>query len=449
MRKTLRILPVLAVAALVAGCEGPCQKIDTISAPALTSGTADFTVVAAVGTSISAGYQSGGVVNRHQVHAFPALFAAQVGKTVLLDGTGDFTFPAIDGNGIAPLLQLRSLSPLVISNSGLSLGTPINTTQPTPYHNLSVPGQVAYDMVDNSRYATGLFPIVYRGMGLGVAQLIARAPTFVSFEFGANEVLGTATAGVAPNPTVVGSFTPSVQAILNSLHAALPNAKVAITTVPDVTTIPFFNTFPPATVSTVTGTPVALIGPDGPLSPTDLLTLKAADSLVIGTGFPVGGYNYLNPAAPGNGRPLANYQVLNDAERGATTAAVLALNASIDTIVTNRPWTAKVELGGLLADIAANGFKIGATTYTADFVTGGLFSLDGVHPTDLADALICNTMIDAVNAKFGSTVPHLNVSKFATTTSSSARPAAAEGGLRGLRMEGFDDGFRLMFPQQR
>lgn len=458
MRKTLRILPVLAVAALLAGCEGPCQKIDTISGPSLTSGTADFSNVAAVGTSISAGYQSGGVVNRHQVRAFPALFAAQVGRTVLADGTGDFTFDAINGDGLPPLLEIKSLSPLVIDSTGRSTGLPTNAAQATDYHNLAIPGQLAVDFVDSTYYGFGpsaIHPdvnffnlVVYRHRGLGVMQLARRAPTFISYEFGANEVLGLATQGAAPSPLLLGSYTPSVRGALNTIHALLPNAKVAITTVPDVTAIPFFTTFPPVTISLTTGTPVALIGPDGPLSPTDLLTLKAKDSLVVGTGFPVGSYNYLNPAAPGNGRPLANYQVLNDAERGATTTAILAMNASLDSIVANRPWAAKVDLGGLLSDIALNGYRIGATTYTADYVTGGLFSLDGVHPNDLAHALICNAMIDAVNAKWGATVPRLNPANYATVTSSSARPASAEDALRGMRIDGLDTGLDLLFPRR-
>ena len=59
----IALLPVLAVAAFLAGCEGPCQKIDTISGPSLTSGTADFSTVAAIGTNFSAGFQSGGLVD--------------------------------------------------------------------------------------------------------------------------------------------------------------------------------------------------------------------------------------------------------------------------------------------------------------------------------------------------------------------------------------------------
>ena len=53
-------------------------------------------------------------------------------------------------------------------------------------------------------------------------------------------------------------------------------------------------------------------------------------------------------------------------------------------------------------------------------MTGGLISLDGVHPNDLCHALLCNELIGAVNAKFGSNIQPLDPLKFATPTSSGA-----------------------------
>jgi hypothetical protein len=61
--------------------------------------------------------------------------------------------------------------------------------------------------------------------------------------------------------------------------------------------------------------------------------------------------------------------------------------------------------------------------YTSAFVTGGLFSLDGVHPNDLAQALLCNEVIRAVNARFASNIQPLDPLKFATLSSSSASAA--------------------------
>lgn len=461
MKTLLRILPVLAVAAFLAGCEGPCKKIDTISGPALTTGSADFSNIAAVGTTISAGYQSGGLVNRHQMRAFPALFAAHVGRTVLADGNGDFTFNAINNDGIPTLLEIQSLSPLVISNAGRLSGAPLNNAQAAPYHNLAIPGQLAVDLVDSTYYTVDpnpvrgagynktFFNLVYRhsaGLPRGITQLAIRQPTFVTYEFGVSEVVGAVTTGSAA-VFPAANYVAAVRGALNALHAALPNAKVAIVNVPGVTALPFCTTFPPVTLSTLTGTPAALLGPNGALSPTDLVLLTAKDSLAVGTGFPVGSYNYANPAAPGNGRPLLASQILSDNEQETINAAILDMNTALDSLVANRPWAAKVDFNALLADMKANGFKLGATMYTTDFVTGGLFSLDGIHPNDLAHAIVTNALIDAVNARWGATIPHLNVANYATATSSKLRPAGSgEGGAMPVRIDGLESRLKQLFP---
>src|SRR5205085_8999393 len=60
---------------------------------------------------------------------------------------------------------------------------------------------------------------------------------------------------------------------------------------------------------------------------------------------------------------------------------------------------ALVDFHALLADIARNGFTYNGVRYTTAYVTGGLFSLDGVHPTDLGYGVIANRMIDAVRSE--------------------------------------------------
>lgn len=461
MKSLLRILPVLAVAAFLAGCEGPCQKTDILAGPDRTNGSADFSVVGALGANLSAGFQSGGVASRHQLRSFPALFAQHVGMTAVATGQAGFTFNGINNDGysdILPghcLLAIQSLSPLVISNAGRTPGAPENSAQAADFHNLAVPGLLAADLVDSTLYTVDPNPVrgagydkyyfntMLRGRGLPVQQMARRAPTFFTFEFGTSEVLGAVkagSAGVFPS----ASYVLAVRSALNSLHAALPNAKAAVFNVPNVTRLPYCTTFPAVTMSTITNTPVALIGPNGPLSPTDLVLLSAQGSLVTGRGFPVGAVNYLNPAAPGNGLPLLDSDVLSDNEQDAIRLAVFNMNAALDSITANRPWTAKVDLNALYDDFTTNGFKLGATEYTTDFVTGGLFSLDGLLPNDLTHAIICNQMIDAVNAQFGATIPRLNVANYGTATSSSLTPVADGASVLPVRVAGLESRLRAL-----
>lgn len=459
MMKRLQTYLLLGFALALAGCEGPCEKISSISAPELTSGTADFSSYVAVGTSISAGYQSGGVVDRHQIKAFPAIFAQAIGKTVLQSGQGSFTFPAINQDGIPALLEIRSYQPLILSNSGRTTGAPVNFSQNFAYNNLGVPGALAFDFADTTSYYTTNAPIfrsnftffntVVRHRGSLFAQTLSLSPTFISYEFGANEVLGAATSGVSTTIFPSGSYAALLTGHMDAIHTFAPNAKLALFNVPDVTSIPFCTTFPPATINLTTGQPVPLIGP-GPavLSSGDLVLLTASDSLAVGTGIPVGAYNYVNPTAPGNGRPLLNAQVLTGAEVTDLTTAISNMNMAVDSVA-QRPWIVKVDLNGLLAGIRANGLRIGGTEYTSDFITGGLFSLDGVHPNDLAHAVVTNTMITAINARFGATIPLIRPLDYASTNASRSQPAAFEGAAYPAHIEGLDGSFQALFPWRR
>ncbi|MNL56613.1 hypothetical protein D3C87_1801180 [compost metagenome] len=49
---------------------------------------------------------------------------------------------------------------------------------------------------------------------------------------------------------------------------------------------------------------------------------------------------------------------------------------------------------------------------SAAFIQGNLFSLDGTHLTPLGYAITANAFIAAINAKYGSSIPVVNVSKY-------------------------------------
>lgn len=454
MRARWKLSIVLALATFVAGCEGPCSKIAPISGPVSSAGPVDFSVYCAAGTSISAGFQSGGLVDRHQVHSFTSIFAQRLGKVVTADGRGDFTFQSYNNDGLPPLLRILSVSPLIISRSGGVLGTAQNNP-PAPFHNLGVPSAIAFEFLDSTFYyspaihpnATQYFNEIVRHSGTIAQQLIARGPTFVTWEYGANEVLGPATSGHAPSASTAANYAAIVTNSMNLIHGFLPNTKVAVCTVPDVTSIPYATTFSAFTISLTTGQPVPLIGPGGvPLAEGDFVLLNAANLLATGQGIPVGGYNYVNPGAPGTGAALPDSVVLDAGEAAATRAQIDGMNAVLDSVAL-RPYVAKVDFHGLLEDIATNGLRLGGNLYTTAYVTGGLFSLDGVHPNDLGQALFANELIDAVNARFGSSIADVNPLDWATVSASSLRPAPAPEGLpRALRIEGLSTGLITRAP---
>src|SRR5262245_8252659 len=183
-----------ALAAALAVGLASCGEIDPLNAPQPKPGNATFSTYASMGTSITAGTESGGLVVHHQVHSYAALFARQAGASA-------FTEPTVSADGLPPLLQIVSLSPLLISNQGRTPGTPTNLAQPTTYHNMGVPGAILFDAADSTFYYGGLpgrtsaaFDLVVRRRPGSILRQVAQlSPTFVSLEYGANEVLGPAT----------------------------------------------------------------------------------------------------------------------------------------------------------------------------------------------------------------------------------------------------------------
>jgi lysophospholipase L1-like esterase len=438
--RTHRALALVAALAALAGC----AKIKPIAAPGSSSGSASFAVYASLGTSVSAGWQSGGLVDRHQTRSFPALFAKQIGAAA-------FEQPLIGGNGLPALDSLIAIGPpLTIGKGSRVSGAPLNAALPTAYHHLAVPFAVLFDVTDTTQYLTPpytgrdlMLQTIQRGRGSLLAQLATQVnprPTFLTLEFGANELLG---------PTSQGSGTPLVppaqwaallHATLDALQGAFPGAKMAILTVPDVTTVPLVTTLPPLVLrqnGQPVSPPVAILGPGGvPLRyGRDYILLTGGPYLAGGFGYPIGTTSYLSGVpVPGTGIPLPDTLVLLEAEVASMRSAVAAYNAAIRSEAAARGF-ALVDLGGLLRQAATTGFVIGGTTYTSAFLTGGLFSLDGVHPNDLAQALICNELIAAVNRTFGAKVPLVNVTEVASYRADAAGRPRGEGAALPARVE--------------
>lgn len=426
-----------------------CAKIEPLSAPATSFGSLDLTTYAAAGTSISAGFQSGGLVDRHQVRSFPAIFAQQIGKTVLLDGQGTFTLPVYDHDGFPQLYRIVSYRPLVLSNTGRVTGNAINLSQAGAYHNMAVPFAIGFDFVDTTYYynntvhpdvAIAYFNNIVRHTGTIAANVLSRAPTFMTWEYGSNEILGPTSVGAAASTMTAENFSPILTASLDAIHAALPNTKIAVLNVPNFLGVPIATTLSAFTVSLSTGQPVPLVGVDGPLQFGDLVLFTASTLIATtGTGIPAGGYNYLNPSVPSNGQPLPENYILRGPEIGQTLIEVTQMNLAIAAEAANRPYVAVVDLHGLLETLRIDGLTLGGTHYTTDYITGGLFSLDGAHPNDLAHAVICNALIDALNARFGASIRRVNPIDWSTPSASAARPAFPDGPALPARIDGLTD----------
>jgi hypothetical protein len=64
-----------------------------------------------------------------------------------------------------------------------------------------------------------------------------------------------------------------------------------------------------------------------------------------------------------------------------------------------------VDIHGFFEGVVANGYSIGGITLTSAFLTGGVFSYDGVHPSSAGYSIIADQFISAINAQAGTDIP--------------------------------------------
>jgi lysophospholipase L1-like esterase len=405
---------------ILAGALALALVLPVASAAQPETGQANFTRYVAIGDSLTAGFQSGSLYRASQINSYPALLYRQAtGQT-----TG-FEQPLVSDPGIPGRLVLRSLVPLSVTPAD-GQGAPTNLTLQRPYNNMAVPGARVRDVLVTT--TGGLHDVVLRRSGTALQQALALNPTFVTIWIGNNDALAAATSGIVVDNvtlTTVDRFETDFRAIVDAVAAA--GARMAIANIPDVTTIPYVATIPSVVVNPATnqpvlinGNPVPLIGPNGLLGAGDRVLLPASSLLAQGIGIPA--------ALGGKGTPLPDSAVLSAAEIATISARVNAFNGIIRAVAQQRN-AAFVDANALLRDVAQRGVPVGGVTFTSSFLTGGIFSYDGVHPTSFGYAYIANAFIEAINEQFGGEIEPVNLYPFVfgTAATQAARGANAAG----------------------
>ncbi|WP_343487569.1 G-D-S-L family lipolytic protein [Allomuricauda sp. d1] len=304
-----------------------------------------------------------------------------------------------------------------------------------------------------------------------LADAAAQNATFFSVWIGNNDILGYVVAGGAgvnqtgnidpstyggsdiSDPNVVAG---SIDAVLQAMTAN--GADGVIANLPDVTTIPFLTTVPynpvpldQATADLLNGAYAAYNGGLAQVQGLGLITAEELERRTIS--FEAGDANAVvlidedltdltgvnpalinmrqstpddllvltsrsfigtlaNPADPtsinGVAIPLADNWVLTPEEQATANATLIAYNQVIAGLATTYD-LALVDANALLRGINEMGFPLAdGSTVTAEFGTGGGFSLDGVHPSPRGYAILANAFAEAINAKYGSTLPGVN-----------------------------------------
>lgn len=101
----------------------------------------------------------------------------------------------------------------------------------------------------------------------------------------------------------------------------------------------------------------------------------------------------------------ADAAILTATELQLLDENISAYNNIIETRVADDSRLALYDAAADLADLSdEDGLSFGTGSISSQFVFGGGFSLDGVHPTATGYAVIANGIIDAINAEFGASL---------------------------------------------
>jgi len=380
-------------------------------APAMAQ--VDFSNYVALGDSMTAGFASASMMDWYQDRSYPAVLARQAGAST-------FEQPYISEPGIGPIFELVSLAPVpVIAPVGLLPGLPINAEYPGIYNNLGIPTATLFDMIFQTgdinnliqgNFDTVFFDIVLRnGINTALEQAIGAQPTFMTVWIGSNDVL---TAVLAATPIDGITMTPVdfFAGLYGNAVGALATttaADIVLINVPYPTDTPFATSLDPFVDIPGLGR-WYLMADTGPLTDDDFLTLGGGALLAMGYGLPGG------PPLPDNMNLLTGEPgvVLRADEVDIINAQIDGYNAAIDQAASAFGYPV-FDVNALFAEITSGEFvpMYGGTTLSNQFLLGGIFSYDGIHPQRIGYALMADELIQFINAEYGSEIPRVDMAE--------------------------------------
>jgi lysophospholipase L1-like esterase len=163
-------------------------------------------------------------------------------------------------------------------------------------------------------------------------------------------------------------------------------------------------------------------GPDAPLSLLPQMRQATANDLVVlPTSSIIGELvdpldDPEDPASPrwGVSAPLGDQDVLLPQELALINTARVAFNTTIKGTADADANLVFLDAAALMTQLSESGINYGTGSITADFATGGGFSLDGVHPTARGYAVIANAIVDTINTGFSANVHKVDPATYPT-----------------------------------
>ena len=421
-----KIFVLLAVLLMVASCTK--TQFSPVTA---TTGGADFSRFISVGNSLTQGYMDGGLYAYGQSNSYPSIIAKQVQSAQSIN----YAQPNVLGNGSGYMHLVDVNNQLIpVSAGDATYGPAINadpswSTWGTSYqsqqmNNLGIAGitlnatvalnsteqLINYEICANNPYGRflnfgSLFtPVQY------IDFIRSSKATFFTCWLGSNDVLGYATNGGKVQTVTVGIYTVALNDITNpsvftqkydSILTAFKKigAKGVCATIPDVTSIPYFNTVP--SYVTINGSPQYLYiqTHSGIRQATDQdhILLTAYVSVAGGAGLTT------STAIPDS-------LVLDASEVDSVRIATTQYNNSIKSLAASFGF-AVVDMYQYLSTLQKSEYVDGIG-FSRQFIQGGAFGLDGVHPNARGYVLVANQFIQTINTFYGASIPPADITQY-------------------------------------
>ncbi len=360
-----------------------------------------------------------------QKHSFPQLMATQFH----IEEDYSFFQPLLSKNGsgyryiesmIEPICSLEPSRPVI----RFAPADPDWSETPTngAIHNLGLPGLQADQLTQP--LGPGINPAwpVIGGLNsqsyLGLAQ--SREPGFFSIFLGLQQFVQFALEGGEGTPLPDSERFISQLASLIDICTATPGSQGLVANLPDPGNFPYFqhvgNQF--INIENCSGTYQALY-----ITTTDGKVQRARGSdRVLLSAEPFIGTDYNGATGPfglSPSNPIPSDWVLDEEEHAHLRESIIGVNKKIDSLVEQSNTTLGgeriatvnlfAEFEALEEDLLENGLVV-----NNDYLSGGIFSLDGIYFTPRGNAWLANLFIDTINrvSAYGASIPPIDINAY-------------------------------------
>ena len=404
-------------AVTVSGCTsdrlvGPPESTGPSSgaSASLFSARPAFQRYIAIGTSISAGVQSDGLIFASQATSWPAQLDAAVGRILKQ--------PYIGGTGCAspvvtPLILATRLSGESALAPAASLScSPRLTGVTLPVDNVSLNGALTLDALSTTPLISTvtdpgnakIYASVLQPNATQVSTMLAANPTIVSVELGSNEVLGALSGVSPPQLFPVGPWGLLYDQVVGAVKSKT-NTAVLVGLISDVRNVPALRTGAEMWADRAEFALFHVNVSQDCQGSTNVLFVPFTAAVAAAAGL----------SAAQHGAPFVQFScadspvqdfILSSADADAVNAQMHQMSIQIQAEATHNGF-AYFALGALYDRSDIKGPFSLTKLMTSFSPFGPYFSADGVHPNAAGQTILARAAAQALNNKYALGIPLL------------------------------------------